>query len=165
MGLNMWGKPSKETDSAQDKRIAAGVKGMVYKMLWRPAMMSKTEAELEVAELRMLRLLLWVTTMDKIRNEYISDMAQIEPFGGKVKLSWFGHVQSGYTGQRMLNMEVSGRTKRKEDSQMQWRRICRDLWDRVRWMQMQCLFVRLSSIKNRSCLMGVRVCREKQVSP
>lgn len=58
MGLNMCRKPSKETDSAQDKRIAAGVKGMVYKMLWRPAMMSKTEAELEVAELRMLRLLL-----------------------------------------------------------------------------------------------------------
>lgn len=43
------------------------------------------EADLEVAEVKMLRFSLRVTRMDKIRNEYIRGSAQAEWFGDKVK--------------------------------------------------------------------------------
>lgn len=52
------------------------------------------EADLEVAEVKMLRFSLRVTRMDKIRNEYIRGSAQAEWFGDKVRevcLRWFGH--------------------------------------------------------------------------
>ena len=54
--------------------------GKVYKVAVRPAMLygletvaltKRQEAEMEVAELKMLRFSLGVTRMDKIRNEYI----------------------------------------------------------------------------------------------
>ena len=60
-----------------DRRVAARVKGKVYKMVVRPAMLysleavaltKRQEAELEVAELKMLRFSLGVTRMDRIRN-------------------------------------------------------------------------------------------------
>ena len=65
-----------------DRRVPARVKGKVYRVAVRPAMLygletvalTKTqEAEMEVAELKMLRFSLGVTRMDKIRNEYIRD--------------------------------------------------------------------------------------------
>ena len=37
----------------------------------------RQEAEMEVAELKMLRFLLLVTRMDKIRNEYIRGTEQV----------------------------------------------------------------------------------------
>ena len=55
------------------------------------------EAELEVAEDKMLRLCLGVTRMDKLRNEYIRGTAHVRCFGEKireVRLRWIGHVQS-----------------------------------------------------------------------
>ena len=65
-----------------DRRVPARVKGKVYKVAVRPAMLygletvaltKRQEAEMEVAELKMLRFSLGVTRMDKIRNEYIRD--------------------------------------------------------------------------------------------
>lgn len=57
-------------------RIAAWVKGRVYNMVLRPAAMygllmvaKSQEAELKVAELKMLRLSLGVTRIGKIRND------------------------------------------------------------------------------------------------
>ena len=61
-----------------DRRVPARVKGKVYKVAVRPAMLygldtvaltKRQEAEMEVAELKMLRFSLGVTRMDKIRNE------------------------------------------------------------------------------------------------
>ena len=55
------------------------VKGKVYRTVMRPAMMSgletvaigrRQEAELEVAEQKMLRISLGVTRVDKIRNAW-----------------------------------------------------------------------------------------------
>ena len=43
------------------------------------------EAEMEVAELKMLRFSLGVTRMDNIRNEYISGTAQVGQFGEKIR--------------------------------------------------------------------------------
>ena len=61
-----------------DRRVPARVKGTVYKVAVRPAMLyrlktvaltKRQESEMEVAELKMLRFILGVTRMDKIRNE------------------------------------------------------------------------------------------------
>ena len=60
-----------------DRRVPARVKGKVYKVAVRPAMLyglatvpltKRQEAEMEVAELKMLRFSLGVTRMDKIRK-------------------------------------------------------------------------------------------------
>ena len=62
-----------------DRRVPARVKGKVYRVEVRPAMLygletvaltKRQEAEMEVAELNMLRFSLGVTRMDKIRNHH-----------------------------------------------------------------------------------------------
>ena len=77
-----------------DRQIPARVKGKVYNVAVRPAMLygletvaltKRQEAEMEVAELKMLRLSLGVTIMDKIRNEYIRGTAQVGQFGEKTR--------------------------------------------------------------------------------
>ena len=49
-------------------------------------------AEMEVAELKMLRFSLGVTRMNKIRNEYIGGTAQVGRFGEKTReaIDWGG---------------------------------------------------------------------------
>ena len=86
-----------------DRRVPARMKGKVYKVAVRPAMLygletvalkKRQEAEMEVAELNMLRFTLGVTRMDKIRNEYIRGTAQVGKFGEKTRearLRWYGH--------------------------------------------------------------------------
>ena len=70
-----------------DRRISARVTGKIYSRVVRPAMLygletvaltSRQVAELEVAELKMLRFSLGVTRMDKIKNEYIRGSAHVE---------------------------------------------------------------------------------------
>ena len=110
-----------------DRRVPARVKGKVYKVAVRPAMLygletvalaKRQEAEMEVAELNMLRFSLGVTRMDKIRNEYIRGTAQVGKFGEKTRearLRWYGHLRrkdDGYIGRRMLRMELPGKRKR-----------------------------------------------------
>ena len=82
------------------------------------ALTKRQEAEMEVAELKMLRFSLGVTRMDKIRNEYIRWTAQVGRFREKTReagLRWYGHVlrkDYGYIGRRMLRMELPGKRKR-----------------------------------------------------
>ena len=110
-----------------DRRVPAEVKGKVYKVAVRPAMLygletvaltKRQEAEMEVAELKMLRFSLGVTRMDKIRNEYIRGTAQVGKFGEKTREArrrWYGHLRrkdDGYIGRRMLRMELPGKRKR-----------------------------------------------------
>ncbi|WP_139267332.1 reverse transcriptase domain-containing protein, partial [Escherichia coli] len=157
-GWNGWRKVS---GVMCDKRVSARMKGKVDKTVVRPAMLSgletvalrkRQEAELEVAELKMLRFSLGVTRMDRIRNEDIRGTAHVRCFGEKARearLRWFGHVQrrdSEYIGKRMLRLELPGRRPRgrpkrrfldvvKEDM-----RIVgvgeEDTEDRVEWRQM-----------------------------
>ena len=109
-----------------DRRVPARVKGKVYKVAVRPmfygldtvALTKRQKAEMEVAELKMLRFSLGVTRMDKIRNEYIRGTAQVGRFGEKTRearLRWYGHLwrkDDGYIGRRMLRMELLGNRKR-----------------------------------------------------
>ena len=78
-GWNGWRKVS---GVMCDRRVSAKMKGKVYKTVVRPAMLfgletvslrKRQEAELEVAEMKMLRFSLGVTRMDRIRNEYIRE--------------------------------------------------------------------------------------------
>ena len=118
-----------------DRRVLARVKGKVCKVAVRPAMLygleavaltKRQEAEMEVAELNMLRFSLGVTRMDKIRNEYIRGIAQVGKFGEKTRearLRWYGHLRrkdDGYIGRRMLRMELPEKRK--------WEGQKGDLW-------------------------------------
>ena len=88
-----------------DRRVPARVKGKVYKVAVRPVMLygletvaltKRQEAEMEVAELKMLRFSLEVTRMETIRNEYIRGTSQVGRVGEKTreaKLWWYGHVR------------------------------------------------------------------------
>ena len=143
--------------------MSAEVKGKVYRMVVRPSMMygletlaigRRQEAELEVAELKMLRFSLGVTRMDRIRNEVIRGTTQTGRLGGKARearLRWFGHAQrrdSGDIGRRMLEMELPGRRRRgrpkrrymdavKEDMQVVGVRV-EDTENRVKWKAVIC---------------------------
>ena len=123
-GWNSW---RSVTGVICDRKVSAKMKGKIYKTVVRPAMMygletvaltKRQEAELEVAELRMLRFSLGVTRMDKIRNKYIRGAAHVRRFGEKVRearLRWFGHVQrrdEEYIGKKVLDIELLGKRKR-----------------------------------------------------
>ncbi|KAK3561602.1 hypothetical protein QTP86_010677 [Hemibagrus guttatus] len=84
-GWNGWRKVS---GVLCDRKISARIKGKVYKTVVRPAMLygletvslrKRQESELEVAELklRMLKVSLGVTRLDRVRNEYIRGTAHV----------------------------------------------------------------------------------------
>uniref|UniRef100_A0A3B3BTI6 ribonuclease H n=1 Tax=Oryzias melastigma TaxID=30732 RepID=A0A3B3BTI6_ORYME len=157
-GWNGWRKVS---GVMCDRRVSAQMKGKVYKTVVRPAMLfgletvglkKRQEAELEVAEMKMLRFSLGVTRMDRIRNEYIRGTAHVRGFGDKVRearLRWFGHVQrrdSEYIGRRMLSLELPGKRSRgrpkrrfmdavNEDMKVAGVRV-EDAEDRLRWRKL-----------------------------
>ncbi|MCJ8736398.1 hypothetical protein PDJAM_G00257470 [Pangasius djambal] len=132
-GWNGWRKVS---GVLCDRKISARIKGKVYETVVRAARLygletvalrKRQEAELEVAELKMLRFSLGVTRLDRIRNEYIRGTAHVGRLGDKVRearLRWFGHVQrreSEYIGRRMLDMELPGRRRRGSQRGGIWR--------------------------------------------
>ncbi|XP_077407522.1 uncharacterized protein LOC144038707 [Vanacampus margaritifer] len=146
-----------------DRRVSAKMKGKVYKTVVRLAILfgletvplrKRQEAELEVAEMKMLRFSLGVTRKDRIKNEYIRGTAHVKGFGDKVRearLRWFEHVQrraSEYIGRRMLSFQMPSRWSRerpkrrfmdvvKEDMKEVGVRV-EDAEDRVRWRQLLC---------------------------
>ncbi|KAK3519762.1 hypothetical protein QTP70_003903 [Hemibagrus guttatus] len=113
-GWNGWRKVS---GVLCDRKISARIKGKVYRTVVRPAMLygletvslrKRQESELEVAELKMLRFSLGVTSLDRIRNEYIRGTAHVGRLGDKVRearLRWFGHVQRRETYGLNSNVE------------------------------------------------------------
>ena len=73
-----------------DKRVSARMKEKVYRTVVRPAKLygletvalkKRQEAELEVAELKMLRFSLGVTRMDRIKHEFIRETTHVRCFG------------------------------------------------------------------------------------
>ena len=81
------------------------MKEKVYKTVVTPAMLcgletialrKKQDAEMEDAEVKILRFSLGVTRLDRIRNDYIRGTEHVRCFGEKVRETrprWFGHVQ------------------------------------------------------------------------
>ena len=109
-----------------DRKLSARIKGKMYKSVVRPAMLYGMEtvavterqvAKMEVAELKMVRWALGVTTKDKIRNEYVRGTAKIAKLGDKLRNArprWYGRVkrrEEGYVGKAMMEMAVPGRRK------------------------------------------------------
>ena len=103
-----------------DKRLPAKVKGKVYSLMVRPAMVygletvavtKKQVEEMEVAGMKMLRFAMGVTRKDKIRNEYIRSTVKVERLGMKMRegrLRWYGHVMrrdQDYVGRKMMEVE------------------------------------------------------------
>ena len=87
-GWNNWRRVS---GVICDRRLSACAKVGLETV----SLTKKQEAELAVAELKMLRFSLGVTRMDKIKNEFIRGTAQVRQIGDKVKearLSWYGYV-------------------------------------------------------------------------
>ena len=110
-----------------DRRLQARVKGKVYSLMVRPAMVygletlavtKKQVEEMEVAEMKMLRFAMEVTRKDKIRNEHIRSTVKVERLGMKMRegrLRWYGHVMrrdQEYVGRKMMEMELPGKRRR-----------------------------------------------------
>ena len=77
------------------------------------ALTKRQEAEMGVADVKMLRVLFGVTRMDIIRSLYIRWTKQGKKIR-EVRLIWFGRVprkDDGYIGRRMLRMELPGNRK------------------------------------------------------
>ena len=77
-----------------DRRLPARVKGKVYSLVVRLAMLYGLETvavtkkqieEMEVAETKMLRFAMGVTRKDKIRNENIRNTVKVERLGMKMR--------------------------------------------------------------------------------
>ena len=110
-----------------DRRLPARVKGKVYGLVVRPAMVyglemvavtKKQVEEMEVAEMKMLRFAMRVTRKDKIRNEHIRRTVKVERLGMNMRegrLRWYGHVMrrdQEYVGRKMTEMELLGKRRR-----------------------------------------------------
>ena len=100
-----WLKWKSSSGVLYDKRVPLGLKGKVYRMVVRPAVLygsecwplKKTQAQrLMVAEMRMIRWMCGFTRLDRIRNEVIRSLAEVAPIEEKLRetrLRWFGHVK------------------------------------------------------------------------
>ena len=102
------------------------MKGKIHQTVVRPSMMygletvgtTKTqEAELNVVEMKMLRLALGVPRKDRIKNEHVHGTVKVGQISRKVResrLRWYEHVkrrEDAYVGRRVLEMELPGKRK------------------------------------------------------
>ena len=124
VGSNRWRRVS---GVICNRRLPARVKGKVYSLMVRPAMVygletvavtKKQVEEMEVAEIKMLRFAMGVMRKDKIRNEHISSNIKVERLGMKMRkgrLRWYGHVMrrdQEYVGRKMMEMELPRKRRR-----------------------------------------------------
>ena len=88
-----------------DKRLPARLKGKVYQMVLRPALLYGSECwpikkiqvqRLMATEMRMIRWMGGYTRMDRIMNEVIRDWVKVAPIKDKmrqIRLRWFDLVK------------------------------------------------------------------------
>ena len=101
-------------------------------MVWRPPLTKKQEAELAVAEFKMLRFSLGVARMDKINNEFIRGTAHVRQIGDKARearLRWYGHMQrrnAEYISKRMLCLELPGKRRRRRRPKTRFMDVVRE---------------------------------------
>ena len=100
-----WQKWKNASGVLCDKRIPLRLKGRVYRMVVRPALLYGAECwpirkshvqRMRVTEMRMIRWICGHTKLDKIRNEVIRGklgVASIEDKLREARLRWFGHIK------------------------------------------------------------------------
>jgi len=88
-----------------NKRMPAGLKGKVYRLIVRPVALYGSECwpikkapvqRLVVAEIRMIRWMCGYMRMDRMSNELIKYLVKVTPIEDKMRetrLRWFGHVK------------------------------------------------------------------------
>jgi len=103
--LGQVAKTKKAVGVLYDKKIPFRLKGRVYRMVIRPALLygpecrpiKKTQGQrLMVAEMRMIRWMCDFTRLDRIRSVGIRDRVGVAPLEEKLRetrLRWFGHVK------------------------------------------------------------------------
>ena len=110
-----------------DKKMPVKLKGKVYKIAVRPAMLygmetlpvrKANETRMNVTEMRMLRWMCGVSREDRIRNENKRGSVKVTELSKKmqeVRLRWYGHVmrrENDYVGRKVMEMDVLGRRRR-----------------------------------------------------
>ena len=127
-----------------NRKLSAKVKGKMYKSVVKPTMlygmetvavMERQVGKMEVAELKIVRWALGVTTKDKMRNEYMRGTVKIAKLGDKLwnaRVHWYGHVKrrEDYMGKRMMEMVMPGRRKNGRPRR-RWMDLVRDDMERV----------------------------------
>jgi len=100
-----WQKWKYSASVVCDKRVPRGLKGKVYRIVVKPAVLyglecwplKKTQVQrLKVTEMRMLRWMCGYSRLDKIRNGVIRNSVGVAPIDDKLResrLRWFGHVK------------------------------------------------------------------------
>ncbi len=109
-----------------DRKMPEKLKGKIYKMVIRPAMLyaaetwatkEREEKRLAVQEMRMLRWMNGLTRRDKVENKYVRGEMKVANIRNRIiesRLRWAGHVwrrEQTELSRRMLEMEVSGRRR------------------------------------------------------
>ena len=121
-----------------DKRMPVKLKGKVYRIVVRPAMLygarwataKRHEARIEVNETRMLRWVCRVTRKDKIRNENIGRTTKVAQSSKKIterRLEWYSHVlrmEEEHVVRRVMTKEIPGKRKRGRPK-TRWKDVCR----------------------------------------
>ena len=118
-----------------ERKLAAKVKGKMYKSVVSPTMLygmetvAVTERQVgkkEVAEFKMVRWAQGLTRKDKIRNEYMKGTAKIAKLGDKLRnarLRWYGHVkrrEEDYVGKRIWRWRCQAEGKKKGQREGGW---------------------------------------------
>jgi len=100
-----WQKWRNASGVLSDKKIPISLKGQVYRMVVRLALLygaecwsvKKTQVQrLMIAEMIILRWMCGFARLDRIRNEVIIEKAGVAPIEEKLResrLRWFGHVK------------------------------------------------------------------------
>ena len=88
----------------RDRNIPRRCKIIIYQSILKPILMygsevwsltTKTESRLQAAEMRVLRLIMGVTSRDQMRNSRIGEELKVTPLledTERGKLRWYGHV-------------------------------------------------------------------------
>ena len=111
-----WTAWWKVTGLLCDRKVPAKLKGGIYKIMARLAILYGMEAvevtkgqerKMDVKEMRVLRFALGKTGMDKIQNGTIRETTGVDEIVNKLRecrLKWLGHVEcrwDGYIGKRV----------------------------------------------------------------
>ena len=114
-----------------------GLKGKVYRMVVRPAVlygsecwpMKKTQVQrLMVAKMKMIRWMCGYTRMDRISNRAIRGLVKVAPIEDKlreIRLRWFGHVRRRSAGtpvRRGETITIPGIKEERDDQKRVWMR-------------------------------------------